>query len=309
MFNKWQNTASTTTSWSAYQSLGGTLKGDPSVARNTDGRLEAFVIGGGSSGGGGGGGDAGTNNQFGIKKIYATKPGGEEWYMNMPSPTNDPRFNSGGLSLTKNADGYSYKIESTQVRLRAFTSSGYSPNQITTLNQQQLATKGYMQSPNDWKNVEITGYFKVNSYTSSTTNGPAHITLSSRGGTHDSNKPCEGTAYHSNLYQTGTSRIEKELEHTAGYAINSPQKSSATSPLEGRGWIGIKAMMYTSPADGTVKVEQWIDDSTDNLLSPGNDWRKLFEHRDTGNNWSARENNCGGRLESNNKLGWALDIV
>ena len=228
--------------------------------------------------------------------------------MNMPSPTNDPRFNSGGLSLTKNADGYSYKIESTQVRLRAYTSSGYNPNQITTLNQQQLATKGYMQSPNDWKNVEITGYFKVNSYTSSTTNGPAHITLSSRGGTHDSNKPCEGTAYHSNLYQTGTSRIEKELEHTAGYAINSPQKSSATSPLQGRGWIGIKAMIYTLPADGTVKVEQWIDDSSGNLLSPGDDWRKLFEHRDTGNNWSARENNCGGRLESNNKWGgpWTL---
>jgi len=27
--------------------------------------------------------DAGTNRKFGIKKIYPTKPNGEEWYMNM----------------------------------------------------------------------------------------------------------------------------------------------------------------------------------------------------------------------------------
>ena len=220
----------------------------------------------------------------------------------MPSPTNDPRFATGGVSLTKNADGYSYKVESTQVRLRAFTTSGYNPNQITTLNQQQLATKGYMQSPNDWKNVEITGYFKVNSYTSSTTNGAAHITLSSRGGTHSSNAPCEGTAYHSNLYQTGRSAFLKELEHPDGYASSTPQKSSATSPLQGRGWIGLKAIIYTSPSDGSVKLEQWTDDSTSNLPSPGNNWRKLFEFRDTGNNWSANEGHCGG--SPNQLISW-----
>ena len=45
----------------------------------------------------------------------------------------------------------------------------------------QLATKGYMQSPNDWKNVEMTGYFKVNHFTS-THNGAAHIELLARGG-------------------------------------------------------------------------------------------------------------------------------
>lgn len=123
-----------------------------------------------------------------------------------------------------------------------------------------------MQSPNDWKNVEITGYFKVNSFTSSTTNGAAHIELLSRGGTHTSSKPCEGTAYHSNLYQTGRSKFEKELEHTAEYASNNPEKPGATSTLQGRGWIGIKAVFYTSPIDGTVKVEQW----TDNIISPGN---------------------------------------
>ena len=38
---------------------------------------------------------------------------------------------------------------------------------ITTYNQQALATKGYMQSANDWKNVEMTGVVKFNSGDSS----------------------------------------------------------------------------------------------------------------------------------------------
>src|SRR5689334_22846167 len=31
-------------------------------------------------------------DKFGIKEIYPTKPGGEEWFMNMQNPTLDPRF-------------------------------------------------------------------------------------------------------------------------------------------------------------------------------------------------------------------------
>ena len=37
-----------------------------------------------------------------------------------------------------------------------------------------------MQSPNDWKNVEMTGYFKVNSFTDSNQNGGPHIELLAR---------------------------------------------------------------------------------------------------------------------------------
>jgi hypothetical protein len=38
-----------------------------------------------------------------------------------------------------------------------FTSSGYHSSDISTLDHSQIATKGYMQSPNDWRDVEITG--------------------------------------------------------------------------------------------------------------------------------------------------------
>jgi F5/8 type C domain/Tectonin domain len=304
LYHKWQ-TAPSGTTWSAWTSLGGNIANtNPSVSTNSNGRVETFVIGGGSSGGGGG--DAGANDKFGIKKIYPTKPGGEEWYIDMNNQVNDKQFNDGGSTLTKNSDGSSYNVRTTSARLQAYPSSGYIPAQINTLNQQNLATKGYMQSPNDWKNVEITGYFRVNSYTSSTTNGPAHIELTARGGTHTSSKPCEGTSYHSNTYQTGRSKFEKELEHTAGYATNNPENPSATSSLQGRGWIGLKAVFYTSPLDGRVKLEQWIDGG-DNTEPPQNNWQKLLEFADTGTNWAAPQNSCGGTL--NQLITWGGPMI
>jgi hypothetical protein len=232
---------------------------------------------------------SGTLDQFGIKELYTSKPGGEQWDMNMQSPTSDPRF-SPGVTLTKNPDG-SYKVTSTQVRLQVFTSSGYHQGSITTYNQQQLAAKGYMQSPNDWKNVEMTGYLKVNSFTSSTTNGAAHIELLARGGTHTSSVPCEGTAYHSNTYETGRVKFEKELAHTAGYTTGDPEISGATSPLKGK-WVGIKAVFHTFP-NGSVQLEQWLDDKSDNINSLGNNWHRVLQFKDIGN-WGGGTPNCGG---------------
>jgi F5/8 type C domain/Bacterial Ig domain len=238
------------------------------------------------------GGTGGTGqgfDKFGIKEIYPTKPGGEQWFMNMQDPNHDKQTNP--PSMSKNPDG-SFKVTSTQVRYAVSPMSGYNPSQIKTTNQKTMIQQGYMQSPGDWKNVELTGYFKVNSFTSSTNNGAAHIELLARGGVHTSSKSCEGTAYHSNLYETGRSKFEKELEHTAGYTTNDPEKSGATNKLDGR-WIGLKAVFFTR-ADGTVKLEQWIDDGSDNISTPGNKWHKSVEFVDNGNNWGGGHPNCGG---------------
>jgi hypothetical protein len=101
------------------------------------------------------------DDKFGIKMIYPTKSGGEEWFINMDNPTADTRFNP-KTTLSKNDDG-SFKVTSNQVRMNVYTSSLYDKSKITTLDQIELHQKGYMQSPNDWRNVEITGYVKLNS--------------------------------------------------------------------------------------------------------------------------------------------------
>jgi hypothetical protein len=141
-------------------------------------------------------------DKFGIREIYQTKNvsgTGQEWYFNTDNPSNDPR--TGGENpytkfVQKNPDG-SWKVTSIEVRYGILTSSGYHPKVITTLNQMQLATKGYMQSPNDWK---MTGYFKVNHFTSSTHNGAAHIELLARGGRNTNELPCMRSYYISLKY-------------------------------------------------------------------------------------------------------------
>jgi hypothetical protein len=234
-------------------------------------------------------------DKFAIKEIYPTKTGGEEWFMNIDDPGNDPRIGGEGPSTTfvqQNDDG-SWKVQNTEVRYGALTSSGYHPDLISTLDQQALAAKGYIQSPNDWKNVEMTGYFKVNSFTEATQNGPPHIELVARGGrnTHDIgtidglSRQCEATTYHSNTYLDGRVKFEKDLEHIIGYTKGDPEKQHAISPLLGR-WIGIKAVFYNLP-DGSVKLEQWIDENSDNH------WHRVFQYTDDGN-WGGGNPNCGG---------------
>ena len=46
-------------------------------------------------------------DKFGVKEIYPTEPGGQEWFMNMSDIARDPRtlFTAAIPTLTKNPDG------------------------------------------------------------------------------------------------------------------------------------------------------------------------------------------------------------
>ena len=239
-------------------------------------------------------------DKFGVKEIYRSKPGGEEWYINMGDPNNDSRTDP-QTTIVKNNDSEennSWKIYDNETRYDVYTSSGYKPQLITTLNQTELAKKGYMQSPNDWKNVEMTGYFKINSFTNSEKNGVAHIELVARGGKNsDTNtlingvsKQCEATTYHSNTYETGNVKFEKDLMHTQGYSTNDPHRKNVTKePLLGR-WIGIKAVFYNID-NNSVKLEQYIDDNTDN------NWDRVLTFVDDGH-WGGGTPICGGSSDA-----------
>jgi hypothetical protein len=246
-------------------------------------------------------------DKFGIKEIYSTKPGGEQWFMNMDNPNDDSRTDP-QTTLIKNNDGSaSWKIQSPEVRYNIYTSSGFQPQLITTLNQKELSKKGYMQSPNDWKNVEITGYFKINSFTNSTANGAAHIELVARGAKNTNDETlinglpekCESTTYHSNTYETGRVKFEKDLEHIQGYTTGDKEKLHAIKkPLLGR-WIGIKAVFYNLP-DGSVKLEQFIDENSNN------DWHRVLSYIDDGH-WGGGYPECGG--SDNQIITWGGPIA
>jgi hypothetical protein len=222
-------------------------------------------------------------DKFGIRKIYPTKTGGEEWFMDM-TDGQDPRSNP--PSLTKNSDG-SFKVTSTQVRYGVFTSSGYDPQAIQTLDHGTLAQRGYMQSPKDWKNVELTGYVKVNSGQSG-----ENFAWYARGGRHTgSGNPegCEGSAYKPDLFYDGRVRFAKEQWHVS-YVFTDHKRPMAS--IEDR-WVGFKGIMWNMEQNGetVVKMEVWVDKNEDGMQN--GPWEKVDENIDSGG-WGDTGEECGG---------------
>jgi len=216
-------------------------------------------------------------DKFGVEAVYATKTGGQQWFMNMDNPTSDSRF-APKTTLTKNTDG-SWKVRSDAVRMNVYTSTGYDQGKITTYNQRTLATKGYMQSSNDWKNIEMTGYVKLISGSGDT------FTWYARGGRHSDSYECEGTAYKSWLWYNGRTEFAKEQVHPD---TTTTAEKSATGSLTGK-WIGFKFVMYNFQQNGKtfVKLETWLDPDNDK------DFVKVDERIDSGG-WGNDGAACGG---------------
>ena len=221
------------------------------------------------------------SDKFGVTKIYQTKKDGEQWYLTS-NPSTDSRF-SPETTMTKNSDG-SFKIKSTKVRMGVFTSSGFHPEEIKTLNHNKIALAGYMQSPNDWKDVEITGYVKLNSGDND------NFVWYARGARHTgygSPPGCEGVAYKGDLFFDGSTRFSKEQWHSGGYDFGEFGKN--IGPIKGK-WVGLKVIMYNIVQDDktAVKLELWVDEKNNN------DWIKAAERVDNGG-WGNTGSECGGK--------------
>ncbi|MFZ0648700.1 MAG: hypothetical protein WAM27_10835, partial [Nitrososphaeraceae archaeon] len=79
------------------------------------------------------------NDILGTKKIYPTREGGREWYINMDDPRSDGIFFiTSDANITRQVDG-SWRVNNTNVRLNVDTPQNMAP----------------------WRDVEITGYAKV----------------------------------------------------------------------------------------------------------------------------------------------------
>ena len=247
---------------------------------------------------------------FGIKKIYETNTNGaKDWYMDH-DPRNDPRTRDFNGNVQSHGNNPVMEIDDHEVRMNVFAESkkAYDDGSME-YNQQKLSNRKYMLLPNDWKNVEITAYIKVSKVIDDDDNGGAHFEWYCRGGPkHCGNGPCEesdcdtceGTSYHANIYEKkdneGKVKLEKELEHTSGYYYG--DKTKVTDSLKDR-WVGYKAVFYSIMKDGkeAVKLEQWLDEGTDNEKEPGNTWGDNPIHEDTDEgDWESEDGNghCGG---------------
>jgi hypothetical protein len=222
-------------------------------------------------------------DKFGVLKIFQTKKDGQQWYLKS-NPNSDPQF-SPQTTLTKNSDG-SFKIKSMKVRMGVFTSSGFNPEKIDTLDHSKIAMAEYMQSPNDWRDVEITGYVKLNSGNNDNfvwyARGARHTGFGAPAG-------CEGTAYKGDLFYDGNTRWTKEQWHPGGYAFGEFGKN--IGPISGK-WVGLKVIMYNAVEKdkSVVKLELWVDKNNNNK------WIKANEKTDNGG-WGNAGRECGGKAD------------
>ncbi|HYY71208.1 MAG TPA: hypothetical protein VE595_02245, partial [Nitrososphaeraceae archaeon] len=170
-----------------------------------------------------------SEDNFGIEEIYPTKKGGEKWHMDMINPLSDNRFDPYNLLAMedrKSQDPPLFKIilnkdnswkmvpltDYSSIRMNILTNDGYDQNKIETFDHSKLAEKGYMQSQRDWKNIEMTGYIKLNKFDIDKENG--EFQWYNRGGLHD-NIECEGVGYKGNLFFDGKTRFAKEQWHVS----------------------------------------------------------------------------------------------
>ena len=239
-------------------------------------------------------------DKFGIEKIYPSKIDGQEWFMKMDNIFDDNQFYPFGVSDSKledsnleiiQNDDRSWNLKSkdnlAKVRMNIHTSEGYHPEKIETLDHAELEEKGYMQSEKDWKNVEITGYIKLNNNNIPLSEG--RFTWYSRGGHHTESEPCEGVAYKGDIFFSGDTRFAKEQWHVS-YFFTDIKKDS--KPIKGK-WIGYKFVLYNleNPSDSDetiVKMESWID------YNNNGEWVKINEYIDKGK-WGDSGKKCDGK--------------
>jgi hypothetical protein len=243
-------------------------------------------------------------DEFGIRKIYPTNSSSDRpqaWLLGIGDWEARAPGWEGSRSLT---DGFlQLNVKKNDGQIRYNVRSIPNTSSITEKNQKKLRTRGFMSTNKDWKNVEITMYARVND-AEGERNGGKHFELLARGGSkHNADKPCEGTALHTNLYVTGRVKLEKELSHTKGYTDDDPSKDNVTNNLMHR-WVGMKGIFYNK-SNGNVKIELWLDKDANNVWGEN----PVLEFEDQGN-WRIQNNNeneCGG--DKNEKITWGGPVV
>ncbi|WP_148686343.1 hypothetical protein [Candidatus Nitrosocosmicus hydrocola] len=229
----------------------------------------------------------GGQDQFSVSEIYPTKEEGREWYINMQNPEEDDVFSiSSDVPILRSAvDNEAWLINDTQVRMNVITPQGQEP----------------------WRDIEMTGYFKVRSIYDP--NSPAQeqdgngnsnegtlipdLTMRARGGSHSSEIPCDGTALNGSIdVLKREAAWKKEIWHTGGYTDAKGSKTAFDSPLLDN-WVGLKVVMYNINNDTGVKMESYVD------ANNTNEWVKVNEVIDEGG-WFANSSdevfnsaNCG----------------
>lgn len=191
-------------------------------------------------------------DKLGVLEIYQSKTGGYEWYFNATNPKDGLLISPAATQLHNTGDG-AWRIS----RETDHANDG---------------VRIYVPSPIMWKDVEITGYVKLNSYSFE-----EEFAWAARSGKHSQDNICGATAYFGALGFSGNSWFQKKVFHGYGYT-DKRHSNIPIEPLQNR-WVGFKLIAYNIESDRAVNLELWVDDKADN------NWVKVAQSVDSGG-WS-----------------------
>jgi hypothetical protein len=205
-------------------------------------------------------------DKFGIEQIYLTANKGPTWFLNNEEPKDDDNFlmtSHEDIDLEEEKD----KEDSGAFELDAETGS------------EEHGVRIHADSPDGhWKNVEMTGYFKLEE-------GKDQFTLIARQGpTYNDDGGCGAYGYYGMVSAEGDAFFKKKLFHHGGYSDRTAVKENVLGDL-GERWVGIKLVVYDLDGDD-VKLELWIDDGNEQ-----NQWKKATEYVDDGD-WEVSGSDC-----------------
>jgi len=257
------------------------------------------------------------NDEFGIRKIYGDRDNSYGWSMNMDDFKDDEVEEDDNVD-NKYSPGIKLKIEDLEqkngywtgkpvtstdphtFRVTVFSKSGLDPEE-TTKDHGEASGKGHMQDEKDWKNIEMTGFFRIKEPDVK----DEEITMYARGGPHNDDtkqNQCWGTAYKPGIQFDAKATMVKEYYHKGGDGYS--ERLGLNNELEAKDededdedegsivdkWIGMKTVMYNDESDNKVKVEvyyDWLEVGDDG--KPQNIWKELCKITDEGDTFTAAQ--------------------
>jgi hypothetical protein len=202
-------------------------------------------------------------DKFGIDELYPTADNGPVWFLNNEQPEEDDDF------LMTSAEDIDLQEENSDIfELDAETGS------------QKHGVRLHANSPDGkWKNLEMTGYFKLHE-------GNDQFTLIARQGpTYNDDGGCGAYGYYGLLDANGDAYFKKKLFHHGGYTDRTAVEENVVDDLDDR-WVGIKLVVYDLDGGDEVKLELWVDDGDEE-----NNWKKVTEYVDDGD-WETHGSDC-----------------
>jgi len=234
-------------------------------------------------------------DSFGITTFYPTAAGFIDWESTFWS-NGKPRAIKRGRD-SDDPTGYSHKRGDDSLDI-----DGNGVMEMGGGNQPRIYINPYPGAkavkPNQFfKNVEATVYYKRIGYDGAA-NGGLVIGLRSGPNGHSRNGDyCDATTYYARFRHDGNWDFYKELKHPSG-------SSSGTRELYPTGlptnqWIGMKFIAYNFDNNRKVKLELYIDNTSNGEVTNGGNWSLVGEKVDDGS-WSTAD--VSGCSYNNNKV-------